>query len=89
MIKVLEKIRGILPIKFVVKEVEIMIPAKFSSSGYGVVKQFGKILNEKWGNDGSLILVVEIPGGLQDEFFDKLNNLTHGEVESKVIKERG
>jgi len=86
---VLEKIRGILPIKFVVKEVEIMIPAKFSSSGYGVVKQFGKILNEKWGNDGSLILVVEIPGGLQDEFFDKLNNLTHGEVESKVIKERG
>ncbi|MBS3156662.1 ribosome assembly factor SBDS [Candidatus Woesearchaeota archaeon] len=86
---VLEKIRGILPIKFVVKEVEIMIPAKFSSSSYGVVKQFGKILNEKWGNDGSLILVVEIPGGLQDEFFDKLNNLTHGEVESKVIKERG
>lgn len=85
---VLEKIRGILPIKFVVKEVEIRIPAKFSSSSYGVVKQFGRILNEKWGNDGSLILVVEIPGGLQDEFFDKLNNLTHGEVESKVIKER-
>ncbi len=86
---VLDKIRRILPIKFVVKEVGIRIPAKFSSSSYGVVKQFGKILDEKWGNDGSLNLVVEIPGGLQDEFFDKLNNLTHGEVESKVIKERG
>lgn len=85
---VLDKIRSVIPIKFVVKEVEVKVPANFSGSSYGVVKQFGKILNESWGNDGSLILIVEIPGGLQDEFFDKLNNLTHGEVESKVIRER-
>jgi len=85
---VLEKLRSVLPIKFVLKEIEVKVPAKFSSSSYGVVKQFGKILKENWGNDGSLALEVEIPGGLQEEFFDKLNNLTHGDVESKVLREK-
>ena len=85
---VLDKLRSIIPIKFVIKEVEIKIPAQFSSSAYGTVKQFGKILKEDWGNDGGLTLEVEIPGGLQEEFFDKLNNLTHGEVESRVLKEK-
>ena len=47
-----------------------------------------EILKEDWGNDGSLIINVEIPGGLQEEFFDKLNGLTHGEVESRIIKEK-
>jgi ribosome maturation protein SDO1 len=85
---VLEKIRGVLPIKFVVKEIEVKVPAQFTGNVYSVVKQFGKILKEDWGGDGSLSLTVEIPGGLQEEFFDKLNNLTHGEVESSVLKEK-
>ncbi len=86
---VLEKLRSIIPIKFVVKEVEVRIPAKFSGSTYNIIKQYGKVLKENWGNDGSLFLSVEIPGGLQEEFFDKLNSLTHGEVETKILRERG
>tara|TARA_Y100000034_G_C6790037_1_gene353656 strand:+ start:204 stop:905 length:702 start_codon:yes stop_codon:yes gene_type:complete len=85
---VLEKLRSVIPIKFVIVEVEIKIPAQFSSSAYGVVKQFGKVLKENWENNGSLSLEVEIPGGLQEEFFDKLNGMTHGEIESRVIKEK-
>lgn len=65
------------------------IPAKFSGSTYNIIKQYGKVLKENWGNDGSLFLSVEIPGGLQEEFFDKLNSLTHGEVETKILRERG
>ncbi|MAG52354.1 MAG: ribosome assembly factor SBDS [Nanoarchaeota archaeon] len=85
---VLEKIRGVLPIKFVLVEVEIKIPGQFTGGVHNVVKQLGKILKEEWANDGSLVMQVEIPGGLQEELFDKLNSLTHGEVESKILKEK-
>jgi ribosome maturation protein SDO1 len=85
---VLDKLRSIIPIKFVVKEVEVKIPAQYTGGVHNVVKQLGKILKEDWENDGSLRLEVEVPGGLQEELFDKLNSLTHGEVESKVLKEK-
>jgi ribosome maturation protein SDO1 len=85
--EVLEKLRSVLPIKFVKKEIEVKVPAQYTGNVYSVVKQFGQVLKENWGNDGSLTVNVEIPGGLQEEFFDKLNGLTHGEVESSVVKE--
>jgi ribosome maturation protein SDO1 len=86
--EVLNKIRNVLPIKFVLVEVEIKIPAQFTGSAYGTIKQMGKVLKENWENNGSLTLELEIPGGLQEELFDKLNNLTHGGIESRVIKEK-
>lgn len=85
---ILDKIRTVLPIKFVKKEIEVIIPARYTGNAYNIVRQFGEILKEDWRNDGSLIMNVEIPGGLQEEFFDKLNGLTHGEVESRIIKEK-
>ncbi|MBI2142795.1 ribosome assembly factor SBDS, partial [Candidatus Woesearchaeota archaeon] len=43
---------------------------------------------DSWQNDGSLIAVVEVPAGLQQDLFSELNRLTHGDVESKVIGKR-
>ncbi|MBU2639495.1 MAG: ribosome assembly factor SBDS [Nanoarchaeota archaeon] len=84
---ILEKLRSIIPIKFVKKTIEIKIPAQYTGNVYRIIKQFGDISKENWGNDGSLTVQIEIPGGLQEEFFDKLNGLTHGEVESRIVKE--
>ncbi len=81
---VLEKLREIIPIKFETKEIELNIPAQYAGASYSVIKSYGKVLKEDWGNDGSLSLKVEIPGGLTEEFFDKVNSLTHGEIESKI-----
>ena len=86
---VLEKLRSVIPIKFAVKEIEVIVPAQFSGGIHNIIKQYGKILEESWQNNGSLLLNVEIPGGLQEEFFDKLNGFTRGNVESRVLKERG
>ena len=84
---VLEKLKPIIPIKFEIKKIELKIPAEFSGNSHNTIKQFGKILRENWENDGSLSLTVEIPGGLVEEFFDKLNSLTHGQVESKIMEQ--
>ena len=82
--EILEKIQEVLPIKFEVKELWIKIPAQFGGQAYSVFKRFGKVLKEDW-SDG-LAVNIEIPGGMVDEFFDAINKLTHGEVESKEIK---
>lgn len=81
---ILEKIKEIIPIKFAVKEFWVRIPAQFGGQAYAIFKKFGKILKEDWG-DG-LAITIEIPGGMTEEFFSKLNSLTHGDVESKEIK---
>jgi ribosome maturation protein SDO1 len=86
--KVVGVLRELLPLKFEIREIEIKIPAKYSGRCFGLFKQYGKILKEEWQSDGSLVVVLEIPGGLQEELFNQLNSLTSGSVESKILKTR-
>jgi len=81
----LKKLQPIIPIKFVVKELEVVVPAAYAAKAYPTIKMFGKTLKESWNSDGSWSGVVEIPGGMEQEFYDKLNSITHGELQAKVI----
>jgi ribosome maturation protein SDO1 len=85
---VIKQIRPILPISFELKEISIKIGPNYAAKSYSTVEQFGKILRDEWQSDGSWLVVVEIPAGLQNDLFDKLNDLTHGEVETKILKEK-
>ncbi len=82
---IINKIKIVLPIRYEIREIQIKIPAKFAGKSYSVLKQFGNLLKDEWQNDGSLLAILEIPAGLSTELFDKLNSLTHGEVETKII----
>ena len=84
----LKLIRPILPIKFEIKEMAVKIPADFAAKSYPVIQQFGKKLREDWQADGSYLAVVEIPGGLEEDFHNKLNALCHGDIETKILKTR-
>ena len=81
---VLKKINMILPIKFAVAKVEVTIPAESANRCYGMLKQYG-LKSETWLPNGSLSAVVEFPAGLQAEFTDKLNSMTHGSATTKII----
>ncbi|MCD4759299.1 ribosome assembly factor SBDS [archaeon] len=83
---IVKQINSILPIAYELREIELTIPADVSGGAYPVLKQYASILNETWNNDGSLTVVVEVPAGLQNELYDKLNNMAHGNIESKMIK---
>jgi len=85
---IVKKLRPILPLKFEVKEVEIHLKAEHAAKLYGTVQKFGKLIKDEWLNDGSWLGVLEIPGGLETDLYDQLNNATKGEVETKVIKTR-
>jgi ribosome maturation protein SDO1 len=81
---ILDKLCPIIPIKFDIKIIDVRIPATYATKLYGIVKNYGKIKKEEWLNDGSWKVAIEIPAGLQNEFFDDLNARTHGSVDVKV-----
>ena len=83
---IVHKLKPIIPIKLAMKEIQIKIPAQYTGTAYGVVSKYGKILMDNWLNDGSWLCSVEIPAGIQNDFFDALNRLTQGTVESKVLR---
>lgn len=82
---VLKAIRTKIPIRFEKVQVAIRIPGDFTGKVYNIIPEFGKAKKEEWQQDGSWIAVVEIPGGMQDNFYRKLNELTHGQVETKLL----
>ncbi len=83
--KIVEEISAKLPIKFTKVKIEIDIQAEYANRAYGILKQYG-IKSEEWLSDGSLKAVVEIPGGMQNELFERLNNITHGNVVTKNLE---
>ncbi len=85
---ILSKLKPIIPIRFEVKEIEVKVPGKYTGKTYPLLKSMGKILKEEWLNDGSHFAVIEIPGGLEEEFHNKLNSITHGDNETKIINTR-
>jgi ribosome maturation protein SDO1 len=85
---ILKALRPIIPIKFEVKDIELQIPAAFAGKAHPAVKQYGKIIRESWNTDGSWTGVLEIPGGMEQELYDRLNALTRGALVAKVLATR-
>ncbi|MBU0930013.1 MAG: ribosome assembly factor SBDS [Nanoarchaeota archaeon] len=85
---VIKLLRPLIPIKFEVRELSIKIQPQFIGGAFHILKSFGKLLKEDYSNDGSLIAVLEIPAGIQEELFDKLNGLTHGQVIIDIINKK-
>jgi ribosome maturation protein SDO1 len=83
--EIVRKLQPIIPIKFEKEEVEVKIPANHAPKAYPVAKQFGKIKKQRWGSDGSWTGTIEVPAGLLQDMIDRLNNITHGGIEIKII----
>ncbi|ODS38109.1 MAG: rRNA metabolism protein [Candidatus Altiarchaeales archaeon WOR_SM1_86-2] len=81
---VIKLLRPLLPIKFEKRRVAVKIPAGYSSKVQQVLREFGRVEKEEWAGNYQYC-VLEIPAGVQDDFYNKLNNLTHGEVEIKIL----
>jgi ribosome maturation protein SDO1 len=82
----LSKIRPIIPIKIEQRILILTIPGAHVGKANNVVRNNCKILNEDWRQDGSWSVKVEIPAGFQEELMDKLNGITHGEVQLEVME---
>ncbi|PIN93554.1 ribosome assembly factor SBDS [Candidatus Pacearchaeota archaeon CG10_big_fil_rev_8_21_14_0_10_31_24] len=83
--KVMEKLKEIIPIKIETKRIRLVIPARFTGQVYGLLKDYKE--KEEWLNNGDLETIINIPAGLQLDFYDKINGVTHGAVQSEEFKD--
>lgn len=81
----LHKLKTVLPIKVDVKKVRLTIPAMYTGQVYGLLKDYKE--SEEWLANGNLSAVLNIPAGMQLDFYDKLNGITHGAVQSEDLSE--
>jgi ribosome maturation protein SDO1 len=84
---IIKEMQKILPLKTEVKRIEIKIPAAFTGYVYSLLKDIKE--KEEWLDDGSLVCVINLPTGMQSEFYDKLNKITHGAALTKEMKQEG
>lgn len=82
----MKAIRPLIPIRFEEVEVAVKVPASYAPKAYGEIAAFGKLNREAWQNNGSWIGVVQIPAGMQTDFYALINRLTKGEAETKLLK---
>ncbi len=84
--KIVESIKTLLPIKFQRIIVQIIIPTQFSGKIYSVLKRTVGKFDERWLNDGSLQITLDIPAGVQEDVFKKIGDITKGNFKSNIIK---
>ncbi|MEA3379172.1 MAG: ribosome assembly factor SBDS [Nanoarchaeota archaeon] len=85
---IVKSLAAYLPIKFEIWEVAVKMPSNYAAKSYHILKEFGKLLKDEWQDNGSLIAVVELPAGLQEEFENSIYKLSQGEAEIKVVNKR-
>ena len=83
----LEDLRPVIPIRFDEVTIAVQLPADYAGSGQAEVRQYGELEREEWQSDGSWVGVITFPAGLQNDFYDMVNELTSGEAETRVIKD--
>ena len=83
---VVEALRTILPLKSEKVKLQVKVAAQYSGQTIGILKNFGEIVKEDWGADGTLSAIVEIPAGGQPGLLDRLGSTTKGAAQVTVVK---
>lgn len=81
----LKKLKEIIPIKIETKKIKLIIPARFTGQVYGILKDYKE--SEDWLANGDLQVTMNIPPGILIDFYERLNSITHGAVQSEELKE--
>lgn len=84
--EIVSELAKIIPIKIETKKLKLTVPAIHTGKVYGLVNEFKE--SEQWLPNGDLSCVINLPSGLQMEFYDKLNAVTHGSAVVEEIKEK-
>jgi ribosome maturation protein SDO1 len=84
----LDQLRPVLPIRFEEVTVAVQIPPEYAGKAQGRLREYGELEREEWQGDGSWVGVLTFPAGMQNDFYDLVNELTSGEAETRIIKDK-
>jgi ribosome maturation protein SDO1 len=84
----LEALRPVIPIRFSEVTIAVQVPADKAGSAQARIRQFGELEREEWQNDGSWVGVLTFPAGMQNDFYDLVNDVTSGQADTRIIKDK-
>ncbi len=85
----LDALRPVIPIRFEEVTVAVNLPPDYAGSGQAKIREFGELDREEWQADGSWVGVLTFPAGMQNDFYDLVNEVSEGEGETTIVKEKG
>jgi ribosome maturation protein SDO1 len=85
--EIIRKLQPILPIRLETVTLQVHLPHQYGQKLYGDVQRYGTIKKTDWLNDGSCMLWLDMPAGLQMELIDELAKRTHGAADVKKVGE--
>ncbi len=83
--RVLDAIQEIIPISIERLEIAVKVPMQYAGKVSSIMHNLAPVKKEEWKSDAWLAL-IEIPAGMQADIYSKLNDMTSGQVEVKVVK---
>lgn len=79
--KIIDSLRKILPLKSENLQLIVTVPPQFSAQSYSIIKSIGDLKDEKWLQDGSLQVIIEINAGIRGTFIERINSITKGSAQ--------
>ncbi|MBN2101478.1 MAG: ribosome assembly factor SBDS [Candidatus Aenigmarchaeota archaeon] len=83
---IIDMISPIIPISVEKVDVAIRIPLEHAGRAEPVLRRIAQVKKEEW-TSTSWIVVIEIPAGMQADIYARLNDVTKGSIETKIIGE--
>ena len=83
----LDALRPVIPIRFDEITVAVQVPPDYAGKAQSRIRQFGDLEREEWQGDGSWVGVIRFPAGMQNEFYDLVNEHTSGEAETQIVRD--
>ena len=84
----LDALRPVIPIRFEEVTIAVQVEAEQAGSAQAQIRQYGDLEREEWQSDGSWVGVLTFPAGLQNDFYDMVNDITSGQAETRVVKDK-
>ena len=81
--RIVDSLKQVIPIKIETKKLKVIVPAMHTGKVYGLLTEYKE--KEEWLSNGDLQITLNIPVGIQMEFYDKLNSVTHGSAITEEI----
>ncbi len=81
--ELLNKIKTVIPINYGKTKLKLVIPALYASKHYSKIVNMGRVKKETWADDGSLLIVMEVPKGKKQEVISKASSICSGDITIK------
>ncbi len=84
---VVEALRKILPLRVEYRDYVVRIPVEYAGKVRSVVVDMCTLKKEEWSSN-YWYAEIEMLAAMEEDVFSKLNSITHGHVESKLLNKR-